>query len=74
MILFLAQQRAAAIRSRPPTRTQLRNQMMTYLKHVKGNKHADLKNKNFEEIQFLYKKVKGSDKDFIAIGSAEDDR
>ncbi|GJT00586.1 hypothetical protein Tco_0821755 [Tanacetum coccineum] len=48
---FLAQQRAAAIRSRPPTRTQLRNQMMTYLKHVKRN-----------------------DKNFIAIGSAEDER
>ncbi|GJZ73380.1 hypothetical protein Tco_0637526, partial [Tanacetum coccineum] len=46
-----AQQRAATIRSRPPTRTQLRNQMMTYLKHVKR-----------------------SDKDFIAIGSAEDGR
>ncbi|GKB21674.1 hypothetical protein Tco_0855597 [Tanacetum coccineum] len=71
---FLAQQRAAAIRSRPPTRTQLRNQMMTYLKHVGGKKHADLKNKNFEEIQVLYKKVKRSDKDFIAIGSAEDER
>ncbi|GJX54224.1 hypothetical protein Tco_0282593 [Tanacetum coccineum] len=67
---FLAQQRVAAIRSKPPTRTQLRNQMMTYLKHVGGKKHADLKNKNFEEIQVLYKKVKRSDKDFIAIGSA----
>ncbi|GKB29810.1 hypothetical protein Tco_0869211 [Tanacetum coccineum] len=55
---FLAQQRAAAIRSRPLTRTQLRNQMMTYLKHVGGKKHADLKNKNFEEIQVLYKKIK----------------
>ncbi|GKF49271.1 hypothetical protein Tco_0142522, partial [Tanacetum coccineum] len=31
---FLAEQRAVAIRSSPPTRTQLRNQMMTYLKHV----------------------------------------
>ncbi|GJY02354.1 hypothetical protein Tco_0360506 [Tanacetum coccineum] len=71
---FLAQQRAAAIRSRPPTRTQLRNQMMTYLKHVGGKKHVDLKNKNFEEIQVLYKKVKRSDIDFIAIGSAEDER
>ncbi|GJX10852.1 hypothetical protein Tco_0200711 [Tanacetum coccineum] len=39
--------------------------------HVGGKKHADLKNKNFEEIQVLYKKVKRSDKDFIAIGSAE---
>ncbi|GKD49083.1 hypothetical protein Tco_1278059 [Tanacetum coccineum] len=71
---FLAQQRAAAIRSKPPTRTQLRNQMMTYLKHVGGKNHADLKNKNFKEIQVLYKRVKRSDKDFIAIGSAEDER
>ncbi|GJT87972.1 hypothetical protein Tco_1069689 [Tanacetum coccineum] len=55
---FLAQQRAAAIRSRPPTRTQLRNQMMTYLKYVGGKKHADLKNKNFEDIQVLYKEIK----------------
>ncbi|GKD10482.1 hypothetical protein Tco_1190167, partial [Tanacetum coccineum] len=31
---FLAEQRAIAIRNKPPTRTQLRNQMMTYLKHV----------------------------------------
>ncbi|GJV98321.1 ribonuclease H-like domain-containing protein [Tanacetum coccineum] len=48
--------------------------MMIYLKHVGGKKHANLKNKNFKEIQVLYKKVKRSDKDFIAIGSAEDDR
>ncbi|GJX28479.1 zinc knuckle CX2CX4HX4C containing protein [Tanacetum coccineum] len=54
---FLAQQRAIAIRSKPPTRTQLRNQMMTYLKHIGRKKHADLKNKNFEEIQVLYKKI-----------------
>ncbi|GJX75795.1 hypothetical protein Tco_0322606 [Tanacetum coccineum] len=33
---FLAQQRSEAIRNRPPTKNQLRNQMMTYLKHV-GN-------------------------------------
>ncbi|GKE40923.1 hypothetical protein Tco_1464328 [Tanacetum coccineum] len=71
---FLAQQRAAEIRSRPPTRTQLRNQMMTYLKHVGGKKHSDLKTKNFEEIQILYEKVNRSDENFIAIGSAEDER
>ncbi|GJT99643.1 hypothetical protein Tco_1109982 [Tanacetum coccineum] len=71
---FLAQQRAAAIRSRPPIRTQLRNQMTTYLKHVGGKKHADLKNKNFKEIQVLYKEVKRFDKNFIAIGFAEDER
>ncbi|GKE18628.1 hypothetical protein Tco_1426205 [Tanacetum coccineum] len=61
-------------KSRPPTRTQLRNQMITYLKRVGGKKHADLKNKNIEEIQVLYKKVKRSDKDFIAIGSTKDER
>ncbi|GJV90192.1 hypothetical protein Tco_1538005 [Tanacetum coccineum] len=55
--------------------SQLRkNPMMTYLKHVGGKKHADLKNKNFEEIQVLYKNIKRSDNDFIAIGFAEDER
>ncbi|GKA87561.1 hypothetical protein Tco_0809325, partial [Tanacetum coccineum] len=55
---FLAEQRAIAIRNKPPTRTQLRNQMMTYLKHVGNKKHSDLKNKTFEDIQDLYEKVK----------------
>ncbi|GKA65051.1 hypothetical protein Tco_0764758 [Tanacetum coccineum] len=31
--IFLAQQRSKAIRNKPPSRNQLRNQMMTYLKH-----------------------------------------
>ncbi|GJX85823.1 hypothetical protein Tco_0336597 [Tanacetum coccineum] len=47
---FLAEQRAIAIRNKPPTRTQLRNQMMTYLKHVGNKKHSDLNEQNFEEI------------------------
>ncbi|GJX59292.1 hypothetical protein Tco_0290682, partial [Tanacetum coccineum] len=55
---FLAEQRAAAIRSSPPTRTQLRNQMMTYLKHVGNKKHSDLKNKTFEEIQEMNEEAK----------------
>ncbi|GKE61527.1 hypothetical protein Tco_1511894 [Tanacetum coccineum] len=71
---FLAQQRFEVIRNKLPSRTQLRNQMMTYLKHVGGNKHSDLKTKNFKEIQVLYKKVKRSDENFIAIGSIEDER
>ncbi|GJZ10134.1 hypothetical protein Tco_0544893 [Tanacetum coccineum] len=41
---FLAQQRSEAIRNRPPTKNQLRNQMMTYLKHVGNFKHSELKN------------------------------
>ncbi|GJY90610.1 putative ribonuclease H-like domain-containing protein [Tanacetum coccineum] len=71
---FLAEQRAAAIRNRPPTRTQLRSQMMTYLKHVGNKKHSDPKNKTFEEIQALYEKVKRFDESFIVIGSNEDER
>ncbi|GJT69584.1 hypothetical protein Tco_1028870 [Tanacetum coccineum] len=71
---FLAEQRAIAIKNRPPTRTQLRNQMMTYLKHVGNKKHSDLKNNFFEEIQALYEKVKRFDKSFTAVGSTEDER
>ncbi|GJV00780.1 ribonuclease H-like domain-containing protein [Tanacetum coccineum] len=71
---FLAQQRSEAIRNRPPTKNQLRNQMMTYLKHVGNYKHAELKVKKFEEVQALYEKIKRSDEDFISIGSAEDER
>ncbi|GJT75045.1 putative ribonuclease H-like domain-containing protein, partial [Tanacetum coccineum] len=65
---FLAQQRSEAIRNRPPIKNQLRNQMMTYLKHVGKFKHSDLKTKKFEEIQALYEKIKRPDEYFIAIG------
>ncbi|GJS21626.1 putative ribonuclease H-like domain-containing protein [Tanacetum coccineum] len=71
---FLAQQRSKAIRNKPPIRNQLRNQMMTYLKHVGGKKHSDLKTKTFEEIQVLYERLKRQDQNFVAIGSAEDER
>ncbi|GJS17766.1 hypothetical protein Tco_0412238 [Tanacetum coccineum] len=71
---FLAQQRSEAIRNKPPSRNQLRNQMMTYLKHVGGKKHSDLKTKSFDKIQVLYEKIKRSDDSFNAIGSAEDEK
>ncbi|GKB16986.1 hypothetical protein Tco_0850909 [Tanacetum coccineum] len=72
--IFLAQQRYEVIRNKLPSRTQMRNQMMTYLKHVRGKKHSNLKTKFFKEIQVLYEKVKRSDENFIAIGSVEDER
>ncbi|GJV27176.1 hypothetical protein Tco_1383624 [Tanacetum coccineum] len=71
---FLAQQRSEAIRNKPPTKNQLRNQLMTYLKHVGNYKHVELKIKKFEEVQDLYEKIKRSDEDFISIGSAEDEK
>ncbi|GJW64693.1 ribonuclease H-like domain-containing protein [Tanacetum coccineum] len=49
-IRFLAEQRAIAIRNKPPRRTKLRNQMMTYLKHVGNKKYSGLKSKTFKDI------------------------
>ncbi|GKA45809.1 hypothetical protein Tco_0738605 [Tanacetum coccineum] len=71
---FLTQQRSEAIKNKPPTRTQLMNQIMTYLKHVGNKKHSDLKNKTFKEIQVLYEKVKRFDECFIAVSSTKDER
>ncbi|GKC63346.1 hypothetical protein Tco_1095944, partial [Tanacetum coccineum] len=52
----LAAERAEAIRNKPPTKTQLRNLMMTYLKNMGGYKHSQLKGKSYEEIQRLYER------------------
>ncbi|GJS15129.1 hypothetical protein Tco_0409601 [Tanacetum coccineum] len=71
---FLAQQRSQALRNKPPTKNQLRNQMMTYIKHVGNYKHADLKSKKFEDIQALYEKIKRFNEDFISTRSAQDER
>ncbi|GJY31905.1 hypothetical protein Tco_0415400, partial [Tanacetum coccineum] len=71
---FLAEQRSAIIRNKPPTISQLRNQMITYLKHVANKKHAELKSKSFEEIQVLYERYKKQDQTFVAIGTEEDER
>ncbi|GJV91350.1 hypothetical protein Tco_1539163 [Tanacetum coccineum] len=46
---FLAQQRSEAIRNKPPTKNKLRNQMMTYLKHIGNFQHSYLKTKNVKE-------------------------
>ncbi|GKB05503.1 hypothetical protein Tco_0833698 [Tanacetum coccineum] len=51
---FRAVQRAAKIRSRPPTKYQLRNLMMTYLKNIGGYKISQRKQR-FEEIQRMLK-------------------
>ncbi|GJX54130.1 putative ribonuclease H-like domain-containing protein [Tanacetum coccineum] len=48
---FRATQRSVEIRSRPPTKSQLRNLMMTYLKNMSNYKHSQLKAKRFKEIQ-----------------------
>nr|GEY23024.1 putative reverse transcriptase, RNA-dependent DNA polymerase [Tanacetum cinerariifolium] len=52
----LAAERAEAIRNKPPTRTQVRNRMITYLKHMGKYTHQQLKHKTFKELQKLYQK------------------
>ncbi|GJY36760.1 putative ribonuclease H-like domain-containing protein [Tanacetum coccineum] len=43
------------------------------LKTCGTSQHSELKSKKFEDIQAMYEKIKRSDKDFIAIGSVEDE-
>ncbi|GJU82377.1 hypothetical protein Tco_1284742 [Tanacetum coccineum] len=66
---FKATQRAAEIRSRPPTKAQLRNLMMTYLKNMGGYKHSQLKPNTFEEIQGMYERQKKKIDDFKPMDS-----
>ncbi|GKB74445.1 hypothetical protein Tco_0935857 [Tanacetum coccineum] len=66
---FRVAQRAAEIRSRPPTKSQLRNLMMTYLKNMGGYKHSQLKAKTFEEIQAMYERQKKRIDDFQPMDS-----
>ncbi|GJW05070.1 hypothetical protein Tco_1563926 [Tanacetum coccineum] len=54
----LAAARAEAISNNPPTKTQVRNMMITYLKYMGKYTHQQLKNKTYEEIQRLYEKEK----------------
>ncbi|GJR26119.1 putative reverse transcriptase domain-containing protein [Tanacetum coccineum] len=70
----LAAERSAAIRNKPPTRTQLRSLMMTYLKHTGRYKHAQLNKKTLEEIQAVYIKEQERATDFVPIGSEKDER
>ncbi|GJV26875.1 putative ribonuclease H-like domain-containing protein [Tanacetum coccineum] len=75
---FLAQQRSEAVRNRPPTKNQLRNQMMTYLKHVGNFKHVELKIKKFEEVTtFNMRRLRGQMKilsSIIWVLGPEDER
>ncbi|GJV40810.1 hypothetical protein Tco_1419250 [Tanacetum coccineum] len=62
---FFAAQRAEAIRNKPPTKTQRRNQMIQYLKNMAGYSHAQLKDKSFDECkkeECSKKKDEGSSK------------
>ncbi|GJV79900.1 hypothetical protein Tco_1515770 [Tanacetum coccineum] len=49
-----AKLRAEEIRRKPPTKSQKRNLMSTYLKNMGGYKYNQLKSKSYDEIQKLF--------------------
>ncbi|GKF75691.1 hypothetical protein Tco_0225135, partial [Tanacetum coccineum] len=56
-------------RNRPPTKTQKRNQMSIYLKHMGGYKHNQLKGRSYDEIQKLFDKEIRRVNSFVAMNS-----
>ncbi|GJX97829.1 hypothetical protein Tco_0353627 [Tanacetum coccineum] len=48
--------RAREKSNKPPTKAQKRSTMSTYLKHMVGYKHTQLKSKSYDEIQKLFDK------------------
>ncbi|GKD27402.1 hypothetical protein Tco_1233616, partial [Tanacetum coccineum] len=49
-----AAKRAEEKRNKPPTKTQQKKTMITYLKNMEGLKHKDLKDKDFDSIKELF--------------------
>ncbi|GJS36267.1 hypothetical protein Tco_0534649 [Tanacetum coccineum] len=66
---FFAAQRAEQIRNKRPTRAQLRNKMVTYLKHIGKYTRNQMKSKSFEKIQKLYEREKKWINDFVPMDS-----
>ncbi|GKB21699.1 hypothetical protein Tco_0855622 [Tanacetum coccineum] len=60
---LLAKERAAAVRNKPPTRTQLRSLMMTYLKHTDFVPIGSERDKNM--IDNMNKKAAGMDEEEV---------
>ncbi|GJS78458.1 hypothetical protein Tco_0728339 [Tanacetum coccineum] len=66
---FFAAQRAEQIRNKLPTKAQLRNKMVTYLKHMGKYTHNQMKSKSFEEIQKLYEREQKWINKFVPMDS-----
>nr|GEW00306.1 ribonuclease H-like domain-containing protein [Tanacetum cinerariifolium] len=65
----LVAQRSVKIRSKPPTKSQMRNLIMTYLKNMGGYKRSQLKENIYVEIQGLYERQKRVIDDFKLMDS-----
>nr|GEX84255.1 hypothetical protein [Tanacetum cinerariifolium] len=65
---------AEAIRNKPPKRTQVRNMMITYLKHMGKYTHQQLKHKTLEELHMLYEREKKWIDDFVPMDSEKEEK
>nr|GEY44650.1 hypothetical protein [Tanacetum cinerariifolium] len=70
----LAAKRAEAIRNKPPTRTQVMNRMITYLKHMCKYTHQQLKHKTLEKLQMLYEREKKWIDDFVPMDFEKEEK
>nr|GEU50938.1 hypothetical protein [Tanacetum cinerariifolium] len=61
--------RAQEKRNKPPTKTQIKLQMSTYLKHMGGYKQSHLKGRSFYEIKKLFDREIRKVNAFIAMDS-----
>nr|GEX34103.1 hypothetical protein [Tanacetum cinerariifolium] len=59
--------RAQEKRSKPPTKTQMKSQMSTYLRHIGGYKQSHLKGRSFDEIKEQFDKEMIKVNNFIAM-------
>nr|GEY98884.1 hypothetical protein [Tanacetum cinerariifolium] len=70
----LAEESIEVIRNKPPPRTQVRNRMITYLKHIGKYIHQQLKHKTLEELQKLYQKEQKWMNDFVPIDFEKEEK
>ncbi|GJR92759.1 hypothetical protein Tco_0264933 [Tanacetum coccineum] len=63
----LATEKAEAIRNKPPTRVQVRNMMITYLKHMGKYTHQQLKHKTLEDLPEALLPKRGQKVDIMTL-------
>ncbi|GJS15703.1 ribonuclease H-like domain, reverse transcriptase, RNA-dependent DNA polymerase [Tanacetum coccineum] len=66
---FFLAQRAPKQRSKPPTKTQIRNRMCAYLKNIGRYKRNQLKGRSYKEIQKLFDKAYKQVNSFVPMDS-----
>ncbi|GKA20579.1 retrovirus-related pol polyprotein from transposon TNT 1-94 [Tanacetum coccineum] len=66
---YFAAKRDEENKNKPPTKTQQRSLMCTYLKNMEGYKHKDFKGKSFDAIKKMFDKAYKRVNTFVAMDS-----